>query len=66
MFKVPLTVGENRILKEIAAIAGGVGLMGELSKLNEEQTDNIHALKQKGYVVISSSHYIVVIPPRPK
>ena len=63
MIKMPLTVGENRILKEITAIAGGVGLMGELSKLNEEQTANIHGLKQKGYVVISQSHFIVVIPP---
>lgn len=63
MIKMPLTVGENRILKEITAIAGGVGLMGELSKLNEEQTDNIHGLKQKGYVVITKSHFVVVLPP---
>lgn len=66
MVKIPLTVGENRILKELTAIAGGVGVMGDLSKLNEEQTDNIHGLKQKGYVVISGSHYVVVIPPRRK
>ena len=65
MIKMPLTIGENRILKEIVAIAGGVGLMGELSKLNEEQTDNIHGLKQKGYVVMSQSHFIVVIAPPP-
>lgn len=66
MIKMPLTVGENRILKEILAVAGGVGLLAELSKLNEEQMANIHGLKVKGFVVLSQKHFTVVIPPNPK
>jgi hypothetical protein len=66
MIRMPLTVGENRILTEILAIAGGLCVTAELSKLNEEQRDNIHGLKVKGYVVLTQKYFTVVLPPSKK
>jgi hypothetical protein len=58
-----LTPGEALILHQLLKLAGGVGCMKERSVLNEAQKVALNDLIRKGYVMLTSEKFVVVVPP---
>ena len=60
LMRAPLTSEESHVLEQLAAMAGGVGMMREVSGLADDLRRALPSLSDKGYVMLTQSKYLVV------